>query len=664
MKNKNNNGNRQKAASLQKELVKHMVVVTVVIATLIIIVSGIMIFKSNMNTLNNSINAALNSTSSLVERILNTVAINAQSVANLETIKDKTTKKEEKLSVMKAICEQNNYDEVGFVNMDGKGYSNYGEFDFNDQIHFQNAKQGKLFVGAPIVNRLNGEVIIISGAPVYHNQEIIGTVYIVDMVEAVIDRLAKIQFGETGYAYIIDETGTIIFHHDKQKIVDEINAITLENTDKSYKSLAKATRKMQSDRRGITEYVLDGKNMYAAYCPVEGFENWTLIINAPKREFVGAVWTSVMVNITLAVVVLIIAIILVIRYVSQIVNPIKLVTNRLEKLSNGDLKTEIDLIQSKDEVGILSSSLNGTIQSLNLYIGDITRVLEELSNGNLNIKTVVEFQGDFVSFQTAIEKIITSLNYTLREINRVSELVADNSKQMDIDSRNLSKSAKEQANVVQELAASIAEISEKVNLTANGVVEVNKKSSETNEEIVECNKKMQEMIIAMKEIKETSSKINYIIKNIEDIASQTNLLSLNASIEAARAGEAGRGFAVVANEVQSLANESSEAATNTIVLIDKALLAVEKGTKIADEAAQALSRVVKSTEKVSESVEEIATAAHEQATFISQVNIGVEQMTNVIQTNSATAEESAAISYELTSQAQNLKKLVEQFKLK
>ena len=134
------------------------------------------------------------------------------------------------------------------VELDGKGYSNYGDFDFNDQLHFQATKQGNLFVGEPIVNRLNGEVIIISGAPVYNNKQIVGTVYIVDFVESVNDKIGEIRFGKTGSAYIINEEGKIIFHKDKQTIANEVNAIELQNTDKKFASLAKATEKILADK--------------------------------------------------------------------------------------------------------------------------------------------------------------------------------------------------------------------------------------------------------------------------------------------------------------------------------------------------------------------------------------------------------------------------------
>ena len=147
------------------------------------IVSGKFMYFSNMNTLHEMANVALNSTSSAVEQTLHTLEVNAMNVAALETIRDTGASKEAKLEAMEGVRIQNHYDEVGFVELDGNGYSNYGDFDFNDQLHFQTTSKGGIFVGEPIINRLNGDIIIISGAPVYNDNKIVGTVYIVDLVK-------------------------------------------------------------------------------------------------------------------------------------------------------------------------------------------------------------------------------------------------------------------------------------------------------------------------------------------------------------------------------------------------------------------------------------------------------------------------------------------------
>lgn len=654
-----------KKESIQKNLIKCTIIILSVLSAILIITSVCFIYHSSMSILDNSINTTLESTSSLIERILYTLKNDAQNVASMETICNKNSTKEERLEVMEQIRSQNNYDEVGFVEMDGKGYSNYGDFDFNDQFHFQAAKKGELFIGEPIVNRLNGQVILISGAPVYSKDEIIGTVYIVDFVEAVNDKIESISFGKTGYAYVLNEEGTIIYHKDKQMIANETNPIELAKTDKSYKSLANAVKKIiSSENNGKTYYKFNGKNMYATFCPVEGYPQWRLVMVAPKIEFTYSIYISFFINIIISFIILVISIFVMIKLIKKITIPIRKITNSLLLLSNGNLSQEIPILETQDEIGILSSSLKNTVSNLNNYISDITHVLHEISKGNLDVSTSADFRGDFLTIKKSLDEIITSLNSTLSRINETAKTVDLNAGYVSSRAQNLAESTSDQASVVEELSAGIIEITDKVAITAKSTEKASLFSSETSSDMNSCNNQMNEMVNAMLEIKEASNQIHNIISNIEDIASQTNLLSLNASIEAARAGEAGKGFAVVAQEIGSLANESANSAKNTANLIQQSILAVENGTNIANMTASSLSKAVERVNEISSIISDISIAANEQKVSIEQISLGVEQMSSAIQTNSANAEESASTSEELSSEANILKQLVEQFKLK
>ena len=182
--------------------------------------------------------------------------------------------------------------------------------------------------------------------------------------------------------------------------------------------------------------------------------------------------------------------------------------------------------------------------------------------------------------------------------------------------------------------------------------------------MLESNEQMAQMIDSMREISQSSSEIGKIIKTIEDIAFQTNILALNAAVEAARAGNAGKGFAVVADEVRNLASKSAEASKNTATLIERSMGLVEKGTKIAGTTAQYLSDAVEGVNEVVELVQKISKATIEQANSFSQVTSGMDQISSVVQTNSATAEQSAAASEELSGQAQMMKQMVGQFKIR
>lgn len=651
--------------TLQKLLVTQVSRLFLISVIALIVVSGVFMYLSNMNTLREMANVALNSTSSAVEQTLHTLEVNALNVASLETIRDTGATKAEKLDAMEGVRTQNNYDEVGFVELDGQGYSNYGDFDFNDQLHFQAASKGDVFVGEPIINRLNGDIIIISGAPVYDDGKIVGTVYIVDLVASVNDKIGEITFGKTGHAYIINKEGTVLFHKDEQEIANQSNAITQYKEDGKNGSVAKATEKILStDESGTISYRKNGKRMFAAYCPVTSHGDWRLIITAPQSEFTSMVVVSVIVNSVIGLLLLSFNIVLMKRQIKDIINPVDSVTARLVKLAEGDLKTPVEVITTGNELSILSNNLNDTIQSLNLYISDITRVLSQLSAGNLDIQTEANFAGDFVSLKESIDTIVGSLNETMAQMNNAADLVADHSDGTSQGAKNLANSTLDQASVLEELTASIASVSEQVRLTADNASKANMRSQEAEKNVETCNQQMQSMINAMSDIKAGSAKIGDIIKNIEDIAEQTNLLSLNAAIEAARAGEAGRGFSVVAEEVRSLAEESAIAAKNTAKLIIKSIETVENGTSIVNETAESLTQVVNNTTEITSIISEIADAAREQAAAIEQINTGFEQMSDAVTTNSMTAQESAQSSEELANQAQNLKGLIGRFSLK
>ncbi|WP_242864650.1 methyl-accepting chemotaxis protein [Clostridium botulinum] len=175
---------------------------------------------------------------------------------------------------------------------------------------------------------------------------------------------------------------------------------------------------------------------------------------------------------------------------------------------------------------------------------------------------------------------------------------------------------------------------------------------------------MKSMLSAMNNIEETSKDINNIIKVIEDIASQTNLLALNAAIEAARAGDAGKGFAVVAVEVRDLASQSAQAAKHTTKKIEESIEAVKLGKDIAYNTADNLLEVVKKAKQTFGLVENIGVSSEEQAKAIQEINVAIIQISDIIQSNSATAEQSAAASEALSMQAEDLNRIIEKFKLR
>ena len=348
----------------------------------------------------------------------------------------------------------------------------------------------------------------------------------------------------------------------------------------------------------------------------------------------------------------------------KIVIPINKVEKHFSRIASGDLRTSIDVEESKSEIGLLVSSVKKMQSMLLNYIDLIDSTLTSIAKGDLRVEIDQEFIGDFKSIKISLESIINSFNGDFSEINLSAEQVASASEQVAAGAQALSQGATEQASSVEELASTINEISDGIKKCADSASLACEVSDQSASQVGFGSRCMDDMMTSMGEISEKSSEISKIIKTIDEIAFQTNILALNAAVEAARAGQYGRGFAVVADEVRSLAGKSAKAAQNTAILIEEAIKTVENGVRIAKETANALDLVVNGVEKTTNYINGISSAVHSQEVAITQILSGIEQISIVVQMNSATAEESAAASEEMSAQAQILKELVEKFHLK
>jgi methyl-accepting chemotaxis protein len=307
---------------------------------------------------------------------------------------------------------------------------------------------------------------------------------------------------------------------------------------------------------------------------------------------------------------------------------------------------------------------NNTIDALLKPIYEAVQCLAEMAKGNLTVEIKSDFKGELAQMKDSMNKTLESLNNLLGKVANTSEQVASNASHVADSSTALSQGATEQASSLEEISSSMNLFSEQSTQNAENAFEANKLSSEVKNRADMGNGQMANMISAMEEIKKSSGEIGKIIKAIDEIAFQTNLLSLNAAVEAARAGIHGKGFAVVAEEVRNLAQRSAKAARETTEMIENSISKVEIGSNLADETASSLSEIIDGITKVSDLISEIAEASDEQAKGVDQISQGLQQIDKVTQTNTATAEESAAASQDLTYNANHLKEMISQFKLK
>lgn len=360
---------------------------------------------------------------------------------------------------------------------------------------------------------------------------------------------------------------------------------------------------------------------------------------------------------------IIIAIIITNKLANHISKPAKEMSDCADALSKGNLQVEIANYK-QDEIGILAERLRETIDAWRCYISEIKRVLAELSKGNFDIQVEDIFKGDFIEIKEAISSIIDSFNETFDQLHITSEQMSASSNQVAQGASVLAQGAVEQTESIDSLLGKMDDISKLVIQNADKAKQINEKALQQNRQMENSNMSMEKMLQSMDIINQTSEEISKVIEVINGIAFQTNILSLNAAVEAARAGEAGKGFAVVAENVRDLASQSAKAAKDTEALIEKSIQAIDVGNQVAKDTEQSMGDMFALVEETVRLVEEITEASIGQSEVVERVKQNVGDISTVVQTNSATAQESSASSEELYRYVTELKDAIARFKRK
>lgn len=350
--------------------------------------------------------------------------------------------------------------------------------------------------------------------------------------------------------------------------------------------------------------------------------------------------------------------------VVSVKEPISAVDSCLKEMAHGHFSKAIITDSYEGSFNELKQSLNLTSSSTLSYVNEIAEVLQKMSKGDFNYQVTREYIGDYSQIKESINTIIDSLNKSMHEIQSASSQLLGGSSQVSQNAMFLAEGATRQTTAIDDLEASLSNITNTIKESAQNAITATEKAKETqsNAEIGEVT--VQKLLSVMNTVKESSESIAKVINVISDIAFQTNLLALNASVEAARAGEHGRGFAVVADEVRSLASKSQHSAKNTEQIIETDVKAVLEGVTAVNNVEKALSTISNDIKQIFELVVTISEMAKEQESSTIRINENVQEIANVVQSNTATAEENAAISEELNAQAEVLSKLVSEFNLK
>ena len=300
-------------------------------------------------------------------------------------------------------------------------------------------------------------------------------------------------------------------------------------------------------------------------------------------------------------------------------------------------------------------------ENFSKMINEISANLSSMGQGNYRVEVKENYVGDFAQIKTAMEDIIEETKGMLNTIRNISQEIDGGSEQLAKAAMDLADGSTVQATKMQEVADMVNQMATSMEEKAAEAQETVKISTAAGEALLDGNAKMQELKVAIGDIEKCSNEIRTIIGTIEDIANQTNLLSLNAAIEAARAGEAGRGFAVVAEQVKNLAEESAKAAGETRKLIDTTVEAVQKGIEYADITADSMVEVMTGAKQATDMMEKMAGELREEAANMLKIDDNVARVAEIVDNNSATSEETAAVSEEQTAQVATMVQMMEQF---
>ncbi len=487
---------------------------------------------------------------------------------------------------------------------------------------------------------------------------IVATSYDFAKFQAIID---SIKCSKNSDTYLINSEGEITSSSKTMKDSVGYNPITVENPTKRDKELAQIHKEiLASNKPGEFERDYKGKYTIIGHRYIDLIKNHIVILS-PRTDFVSISFIA-MILIIVDLVLIVGAIVSSLIISGKFTKPILNCIDRIKLLANGDLKSEVEIVKSKDEMRDVTIALRDTINSLSAYTEDIVVSLNYIAKGDLTHKITSNFIGDFEPIETNYNYFVDKLSAMFERISIASNQVSTGANQLSDGSQEISQGATEQASSIEQVSGSVKLISEAINKNASDSAEAMNLTEDSEKSMNDCINIMEELVEAMGEINKSSKEVSNIIKVIDDIAFQTNILSLNAAVEAARAGAAGKGFAVVADEIRTLASKTADSSKQTTQLINRAINGVTKGTELTDKTAQLLETLGSISKKSYNIITGISQASKEQADSISKINGEVGQITTVIQNNSATTEQSAAATEELSGQAELLNDIVSSVK--
>lgn len=537
--------------------------------------------------------------------------------------------------------------------LDKKGVSIKDGTDFSDRDYVKAALNGKTNISDVTLSKYTNTYGISIAAPLISSGRIIGVVYYRADVDFMNDIVKHISVGQGSYAYILDENNNVIAHKNEKYIMN----------DKYKEMIPKDIKNCISSQNGSMTCAYDGDKYICGYSKIDKMANWRVVIASPESAYDSDILRFVKKLVISDIIALIAAIIVALIIAKAISRPIVRVKNLLSALAQGDLSVQLNDTKNKDELGVLQNSavsLNRMLSDMLTQSGD---VLAKMVAYDLTSEDMREYPGKFNELAASINSIKAILSNMILNIQNSSVNVDGGSKQLAEAASMLSEGTMAQASSLQKLVTDVENVAQNINANSDKTIFVNESLGNLDSEIKDGDQKMQELSNVVRTVEEMSEDIKKIVNTIDGIAFQTNILALNASVEAARAGESGKGFAVVAQEIGTLATKSSDASKKTAELIEKCIKGIESAKEYADITSDSLAKIVSDSNNIANAFDEMSKANEIQAKNANDIRNEIENISQVVQSNTATAQQTAASTEVLSEQAAALKDMTGRFKV-
>ena len=537
--------------------------------------------------------------------------------------------------------------------LDKKGVSIKDGTDFSDRDYVKAALNGKTNISDVTLSKYTNTYGISIAAPLISSGRIIGVVYYRADVDFMNDIVKHISVGQGSYAYILDENNNVIAHKNEKYIMN----------DKYKEMIPKDIKNCISSQNGSMTCAYGGDKYICGYSKIDKTANWRVVIASPESAYNSDILRFVKKLVISDIMALIAAIIVALIIARVISRPIVRVKNLLSALAQGDLSVQLNDTKNKDELGILQNSAVSLIRMLSDLLTQSGDVLSKMAAYDLTSEDMREYPGKFNELAASINSIKAILSNMILNIQNSSVNVDGGSKQLAEAASMLSEGTMAQASSLQKLVTDVENVAQNINANSDKTIFVNESLGNLDSEIKDGNQKMQELSNVVRTVEEMSEDIKKIVNTIDGIAFQTNILALNASVEAARAGESGRGFAVVAQEIGTLATKSSDASKKTAELIEKCIKGIESAKEYADITSDSLAKIVSDSNNIANAFDEMSKANEIQAKNANDIRNEIENISQVVQSNTATAQQTAASTEVLSEQAAALKDMTGRFKV-